>query len=96
MHFKGFVVVALGDKIIYPIFFIVKLYKECWIAVIDGEQYDPQTQLTVNELDYIVEVHPAAANDDFTLIYNCTDMKRMLLVMLTDPRVGEILRSLPE
>jgi len=43
MHFKGFVVVALGDKIIYPIFFIVKLYKECWIAVIDGEQYDPQT-----------------------------------------------------
>ena len=59
-------------------------------------QYDSQTWLTVNEFDKIVDVHPAAANDDVTPIYNCTDVKRILLEMLTYPRVDEMLKSLPE
>ena len=74
----------------------MKLYRDCWIAVIDGLQNDPQTWLTVNLFDIIVEVHPAATNDDVTLIYNYIDVKRILLEMLTDPKVGEILKSLPE
>jgi hypothetical protein len=50
----------------------------------------------VNEFDKIVDLHPAAANDDVTPIYNCTDVKRILLEILTDPRVDEMLKSLPE
>jgi hypothetical protein len=50
----------------------------------------------MNLFDKIVDVHPAAANDDVTLIYNFTDVKRILLEMVTDPRVDEIFKSLPE
>ena len=59
-------------------------------------QYDSQTWLTVNLFDKIVDEHPAAANDEVTPIYNFTDVKRILLEMVTDPRVDEIFKSLPE
>jgi hypothetical protein len=77
-------------------FFIAKLYEDFWIAVRDGVQYDPQIWLIVNEFDKVVEMHPARAYDDVTLIYNCTDVKRILLEILNSPLIDEMLKSFPE
>ena len=55
MQFSGFVEAALGDKIVWPIDFIVKRYKELWIDEKVGEQYDPQIWVTVNGFDKVVQ-----------------------------------------
>ena len=52
--------------------------------------------MTVNGIDKEDPEHPYAAYDDVTLIYNYTDVKRILLEIIIDPLVDEMLKSLPE